>query len=358
MSHAQLRAKKDEIEGDQSPDSHPSSNQAHTELHPTANNPSPVLLPVSNQPPSIHTTLPGLGQGTLQPWRDSHDPPHLPKQAMHANTTPDPADSAQVLSQQHNVYSETLQIRPDTQKLANNRITTLNPSAPVFFSTAQRDLEENTQKNPSRADTDVHTALEIAKADVNPAGNQEAQQPVTAASPSEEGEEVDMSVSEGDEDEEEDEYEPEYEPEEPMVVAEISLQNEVEVQTKPEFSLASSQASPQEEEAYEPPDIEEDIPDVQASDEATANQNVPTIQAEAEDGAMDIATSSDDSSDDSESDDDSTPEPEMGKSISAYNPLHQDAGIADDLAPELQPEVTSTAAAGGPVRQPPCGRPS
>lgn len=168
-----------------------------------------------------------------------------------------------------------------------------------------------------------------------------------------------MSVSEGDEDEEEEEeYEPEYEPEEAVVIPEVPVEEEVEVQTKPEYSLESSQASPQEEEAYEPPDVDEDIPDVQAGEESTADQYEPTAQAEAGDGAMDIATSSDESSDDSESDDESTPEPEMGKSISAYNPLHQDAGIADDLAPELQPEVTSSAATGGPVRQPPYRRPS
>jgi hypothetical protein len=73
---------------------------------------------------------------------------------------------------------------------------------------------------------------------------------------------------------------------------------------------------------------------------------------------MDIATSSDESSDDSESDDESTPEPDI-ETISAKNPSHQDAEMADDLAPELQrPEVTSTATAGEPVRQSPSGRPS
>ena len=132
------------------------------------------------------------------------------------------------------------------------------------------------------------------------------------------------------------------------------MAEEVEAQTKPEFSLATSPAGTQEEEAYEPPDVDEDIPEVQGGDDAPTHLDAPTRQAEAEDGAMDIATSSsDESSDDSESDDESTPEPDV-ETISAKNPSHQDAEMADDLAPELQPlrEVTSTVVAGEPVPVP------
>ena len=341
MSHAQLRAKKDEIEGEQSSDSNSSTNQTQPVSQPAVKDASPVLLPASNRHTSVPMALPGLGQDTVEPEQEAYEPPELPEQVMPVEGAVNPAAS---------------QIHSGPQDSPANGTRTLNPSAPAFVSTVQQNQIENTQSDLSRADASVQNAIDVAKANANATTNQEIQQPITAPSPSEEGE-VDMSVSEGDEDEEEEEeYEPEYEPEESVVIPEVPVEEEVEVQTKPEYSLESSQASPQEEETYEPPDIDEEIPDVQAGEESTADQYEPTAQAEAGDGAMDIATSSDESSDDSESDDESTPEPEMGKSISAYNPLHQNARIADDLAPELQPEVTSSAAASGPVRQSPHGR--
>jgi hypothetical protein len=358
MSHAQLRAKKDEIEGEQTPDSNPSSDQVDPVSQSRVNKPSPAPVPASSQQPSLHTALPGLGQSTIQPEQDSHATPQLPEQATPTQATLNQANASQVLSQQDNSYSGTSQILSEPQNLPVNGTMALNPSAPPFVYAAQQNSDDVFQSHQQGTEMHVESATEAAKANANVAEEQEPQQPISASSPSEEGE-VDMSVSEGDEDEEdEEEYEPEYEPEESVVIAEAPVEEEVEVQTKPEYSLESSQASPQEEETYEPPDVDEEIPDVQANGGAVLTQDEPTVQAEAEDGAMDIATSSDESSDDSESDDESTPEPEMGKSISAYNPLHQDAGIADDLAPELQPEVTPPAAAGGPVRQSPHGRPS
>ncbi|KAI4678495.1 uncharacterized protein J4E84_008751 [Alternaria hordeiaustralica] len=334
MSHAQLRAKKDEIEGEQSSDSNSPSNQTQPASQPAVKDASPISLSDSTQQTSVPMALPGLGQNTVEPEQESYEPPELPEQVMPVEGAINPAAS---------------QIHSGPQDSPANGIRTLNPSAPAFVSAAQQNQIEDTHSVSPRADASVQNAIDVAKANASAAVDQEIQQPITAPSPSEEGE-VDMSVSEGDEDEEEEEeYEPEYEPEESVVIPEVPVEEEVEVQTKPEYSLESSQASLQEEEAYEPPDVEEDMPDVQVGEESTADQYEPTAQAEAGDGAMDIATSSDDSSDDSESDDESTPEPEMGKSISAYNPLHQDAGIADDLAPELQPEVTSSAATGGPV---------
>jgi hypothetical protein len=325
MSHAQLRAKKDELERELSPESDTPSRETQSALQSTFNEPSLVSAPDSYQHPPVHTTLPGLGQSTTQPdisaGPDRLDLAQLPEQVIHEEAILEPTGSSQVLSERNDVYSP--------QDLPINGVMT--PDV------------------PASADTNVQTAIEVANADTEAAGDQETQQPVTAPSPSEEGE-VDMSVSEGDDDEEE--YEPEYEPEEPVVVPEVPVAEEVEAQTKPEFSLATSPAGTQEEEAYEPPDVGEAIPEVQSGEDATANIEVPTGQAEAEDGAMDIATSSsDESSDDSESDDESSPEPEV-ETISAKNPSYQDAEMADDLAPELQrPEVTSTATAAEPVRQ-------
>ena len=144
--------------------------------------------------------------------------------------THQPAGALQVASQQDDIYSEASQNRTEPQ-----------------------DLPANVHVVPA-------TANEVVQANANAPVDQAIQQSTTAPSPSEEGEEVDMSVSEGDDDEEE--YEPEYEPEEPVVVPEAPVAEEVEAQTKPEFSLATSPAGTQEEEAYEPPDVDEDIPEV------------------------------------------------------------------------------------------------
>ena len=323
MSHAQLRAKKDEIEGEQSSDSNESLQQTRPVVQATFDNSPPAW----NLP---RNTFPGLGQNSAEPdvltGPDNLGHTQVSEKISQQDVTLQPAGALQVSSQQDDIYSEASQNRTEPQ-----------------------DLPANVHVVPA-------TANEVVQASANAPVDQAIQQSTTAPSPSEEGEEVDMSVSEGDDDEEE--YEPEYEPEEPVVVPEAPVAEEVEAQTKPEFSLATSPAGTQEEEAYEPPDVDEDIPEVQGGDDAPTHLDAPTGQAEAEDGAMDIATSSsDESSDDSESDDESTPEPDV-ETISAKNPSHQDAEMADDLAPELQPlrEVTSTVVAGEPVCQSPFGR--
>ena len=118
-----------------------------------------------------------------------------------------------------------------------------------------------------------------------------------------------------------------------------------------------SQDSTEDEEAYEPPDVDQEMFDIQGEG-AIAEPILSVPQVEAEDGAMDIATSFDESSDDSDSDEETTPEPEADNSISANTMRQQDTSIADDLAPEIQPDSIPAGSTLEAVRPPPFRKPS
>jgi hypothetical protein len=138
---------------------------------------------------------------------------------------------------------------------------------------------------------------------------------------SEEGE-VDMSESSEDE---EDEYEPE-EPQEARGVEE------------PQAPVPNSPSQSSEDEgAYEPPDVDEQMADSQTDNTADDTPN----QLEAGDDAMDIASSSSEDSDESDSDSEqeSSPEPEI-EQAHATDRVQQSANAANDLAPELQSNPT------------------
>jgi hypothetical protein len=157
----------------------------------------------------------------------------------------------------------------------------------------------------------------------------QAQMAADVKSPSEEGE-VEMSLASDDEEEE-------YEPEEPVIVDDAPTQNaQVSEVEKADFA-GSEDISSEEEEAYEPPDVDEDVFDVPAEQEVAAMDDaVP--EPEADDGAMDIASSSDDS--DSDSDPESEGEITSGndETISANHGQLELANVADDLAQELRPD--------------------
>jgi hypothetical protein len=153
--------------------------------------------------------------------------------------------------------------------------------------------------------------------------------PSHGKSASEEGE-VEMSESEE-----------EYEPEEPFPATGTPVQDAPDSASQVAHLNEMSDITTEDEEAYEPPDIDEGMSDAHTdTEEHSAGAYEP--QAEAGDGAMDIASSS---SDDSDSDSDSSSNGEItietGKdeTISANHALHGNANIADDLAPELQPEL-------------------
>ncbi|KAF2469446.1 uncharacterized protein BDR25DRAFT_343794 [Lindgomyces ingoldianus] len=142
---------------------------------------------------------------------------------------------------------------------------------------------------------------------------------------SEEGE-AEMSESPSIQDEEE------YEPAEPLIPDPANAEREnyeVEISSSPASSLSSSPMSSSEEEGeYEPPDLDQELPNLNgdATDQATAaNFDLPGDNDDND--AMDITTSSDGESDPAQRNS------LQNKSIS-YNGVGSSA-IADDLAPEL-----------------------
>ncbi|KAF2184039.1 hypothetical protein K469DRAFT_689395 [Zopfia rhizophila CBS 207.26] len=159
-------------------------------------------------------------------------------------------------------------------------------------------------------------------------------------SPSEEGE-VEMSESSFASDDEE-----EYEPEEPQtlvapVIPTLTTQeNEVGSSSASSLSTSSKSSSSDEDEAYEPPDVDQGTPDVQPS--AMVPPSVSGLQHLSEDviepDAMDIEMSSEES--------DSTQLPSTktykNKSISSST-ADPSITVADDLAPEPQPQTVSQA---------------
>jgi hypothetical protein len=151
---------------------------------------------------------------------------------------------------------------------------------------------------------------------------------------SEEGE-VEMSVSSDDEEEE-------YEPEEPTVITEQPIQDAQIPEPEATTFVISQDLATEDEEAYEPPDVDESMPDTQTPRQI-GDLDAAEPEVEAEDGEMDIASSSSEDSDsDSDSDSESDGEISSGSgndgTTTAGQALQQIANVADDLAPELQPE--------------------
>ena len=345
MSHADMRATKDEIERAMSPEV---ENVPHTASGLSQGLPSnkeygtsatapidkvdtaatePISLyapaPVSSLPnPSQFGFLPGLGQAAPN---------------VHATTasqpTPQPAKE-QLANLSHNLQS------PDLEKPieASGPIAVVNDRA----SATPMDDDEDFYSPPPPVEVAANREATVAEAP-----EPQVEQKVTdAPSPSEEGE-VEMSESSEEEDEEE------YEPEEPIVeesivetpTVEASAINEhiseppsqqaqlPEPQVNQSQSLGQSQVSTEDEEAYEPPDVDKEMTEVvPVADEASS-------PGDADDGAMDIATSSSESSDDSDSESDEETRSESGELESQTYVVQQDTNIADDLAPELQPET-------------------
>lgn len=348
MSHADMQATKDEIERAKSPEVEtvPQGPSTQKPFVTTESGNSPTAL-VRQSVPSTETTtmrtpasirsppgppqfgfLPGLGQAA--PKSLAREPAPLPAQ---------------------NQSTGALQ---DLQR-------TTDPSAPVEAPRTTNMRNDRASATPMDDDEDFYSPPPV-DVDVNgDATVEEALEPqvepnsATAPSPSEEGE-VEMSVS-SEEDEEE------YEPEEPMVdeprlktpAVDVTISDEhvpepasqqaqvPEPAMEHSQSVGQSQVSTEDEEAYEPPDVDEEMTELVPSPDAAhsgAVQSEASSPEDADDGAMDIATSSDDSSDDSDSDSDGDTQSELGNSESQRHVPHQDVDIADDLAPQLQPETS------------------
>ncbi|KAF2114238.1 hypothetical protein BDV96DRAFT_600955 [Lophiotrema nucula] len=167
---------------------------------------------------------------------------------------------------------------------------------------------------------------EIAPIPEQPAGTQEHS--AAARSPSEEGE---LEMSESPQSEEE--YEP---AEPPMSVAQVPAPEDdaMEIANSPTSSLEPS-TTDDEEEAYEPPDVAEEITNHPTDSAPTVPIPDAQVMSVDEPGAMDISMSS---SEDSDSDDSSS-EPPPALFISSSNAKSGSVGFADDLAPELQSQT-------------------
>jgi hypothetical protein len=164
-------------------------------------------------------------------------------------------------------------------------------------------------------------------------------------SPSEEGE-VEMSVSSEDEEEE-------YEPEEPTIITETPLRDAQVPETETAKSVLSNDVTTEDEEVYEPPDVDQDMSEVQAVDDVD-NVEATDLELEADDGAMDIASSSSEDSDsDSDSEGEITSNAGNDETRSASLVFQPDTDNANDLARELQLEPARE-----PVRQSLAAKPS
>lgn len=315
MSHAELQAKRNEIEREASlePQSisqsrvsvpRPSSGSPPvpetqtgftvTDVAESEQGPPSTALSARAQAPNGFAFLPGLGQGLHQ----AHQAPEQP--STHGTK--------------------------ETQAQVDLEMTSANVTAHETRSSATPVDDEEDFYNTAPP---VATQVTVEPATDAPLVAQSEQDLNTMSSPSEEGE-VDMSESEE-----------EYVPDEPEVNGFIEGQDMNMSEPQVVHSLATSQMTTEDEDMYEPPDIDQTLPDVQDENGTTAS-SIDQPMAEAEDGAMDIATS-DDSSEDSDSDsssgDETSPVPQVDPFISAHAPLQQDTNAVEDPAPQLQPET-------------------
>ncbi|KAJ4985491.1 Protein red1 [Stagonosporopsis vannaccii] len=360
MSHADMQATKDEIERAKSPENESFPKTAnlqdlstHTASGDSATSPTrhrdvPSTGPTTLQTPTSVMSLPKPSQFGFLPGLGQAAPNVFARTAPESalRSTQNPFTSALQELQPKADHSAPAETPRDTDKGHDRASATPMDDEEDFYSPPPVEAEVN-------VDATVVQEPEPQVEKVN----------ATAISPSEE-DEVEMSESSEEEDEEE------YEPEEPAVDETIientvvdkpvadehvsepaSQQAQLPGPTVEQQSLGQSQVSTEDEEAYEPPDVDEEMNKVVPASGAAQPEGVQPDRSspgDVDDGAMDIATSSDDSSDNSDSESDGETESELGSSESHNLVIQQDTNIADDLAPQLQPE---TSAAIGPAAE-------
>jgi hypothetical protein len=361
MSHAEMRAKKDEIDHEMSPEPAITTRSADNELTPAADTsidasdftihepqqgaagkevaPEAVILSEQSNAAEQHAYLPGLGHGLQHNLNGIMAPSSASTvdNMTIADTTTDAISGPQ--SSRRNDLPQP----QDVPTSSEDHSTLVNAAA---VSGAQ-DLA-----TPLDEEDDFYSPAPVAESapdvNVHPEAHAADDQSV-----SEEGE-VEMSVSSDDEEEE-------YEPEEPTVITETPIQDAQIPEAEATTSVVSQDRATEEtedEEAYEPPDVDEGMTDAQ-DDQQAVDIDATAPEMEAEDGAMDIASSSSDESDsDSDSDSDGEISSESGNegTTIASHALQQIANVSDDLASELQPE-SAPAPAPEPVRSPLAFRP-
>jgi len=348
MPHAELQAKKDEIEREREAMSESGVDESAlpatlpSRLENEANdNVARVISPAQQ------FKIPGLSAAVVQ-HSANKSPPATVHAALTSEATPEPASNAAATT------GEPLQPfhHPTTVESAHENGTEA-PGPPRH--TTSGDDEEDDFYSPAPPD-DFSTIAEASEPVISHAN---------APSPSEEGE-VAMSESE-------EEYEPD-EPDEPAALALTAVSHVGGHDIVAESSSASSLTSSDDEEGYEPPEIDQPMVDIQPNQTSVNNNapvksawaslpaveevthfpiNPPTVQpsqqGEADDGAMDISSSSD-GSDESESPSPSAADNASPKPIAFNTRVDEYIPIADDLAPELQVEPATASAVEGSVR--------
>jgi hypothetical protein len=345
MSHAEMRAKKDEIEQEMLPefevttqgvelvsttdasapmdDSSVAPVQSHQDDIESQEVPAFATLPGHTDVSNQYATLPGLGHGLQQQSKNSI----LPSQV---SVVDEPVNNTR--SQPQELVQEAESLDTPVHAVAASEVQDM--ITPL-------DEEEDFYSPAPAVEPVVDESIELEHAvQAHP-----EIQAADARSPSEEGE-VEMSVSSEDEDEE-------YEPEEPTIITETHIQDPQVPEIDTAKSVLSNDISTEDEEAYEPPDVDEQMSDLQADDEVV-DADATALGVEAEDGAMDIASSSSEDSDsDSDSDGEITSVTGNNGDSYASHALQQNTNVADDIAPELQPESAQE-----PVRPPLAAKPS
>jgi hypothetical protein len=362
MSHADMRATKDEIERAQSPEKQavPQVNVLPSASSSVKESSAPVTPPVETEAAKVAEMV-----TTHTAPLDTSQPAPLQYRLLPGlgEPAPHPFASHQVQTAQQTVLEQDA----SQTNVSSSKVSYLEPHKEPEKVAAG---DDRTSATPMDDDEDFYSPPPPNEVDLNITASvaempepQVEQAAASAPSPSEEGE-VEMSVSSEDEDEDEEEYEPE-EPivEEPVAVDPVVEEPVVdaptmnerasipspqaaqppELQVEQSQSIGQSQVSTEDEEVYEPPDVDEEmIEAVPGTDAAQAEAVVPQVSSPvgADEGAMDIATSSSEESDDSDSDSDEETESEQGHPEMQAHAASPDVNIADDLAPELQPDTS------------------
>ncbi|KAF1931920.1 uncharacterized protein M421DRAFT_417653 [Didymella exigua CBS 183.55] len=355
MSHADMRATKNEIERAISPENEAAP---QTDLLPSA-------LPLGEEPGAPITASAETGADQGSEMSTTHTAPSNSSQPtpLQYGLLPGLGRAASQASASTNVRVAQQPVQEQCANPVSNLQSTASYREPPEGPDRVAARNDRASATPMDDDEDFYSPPPLSESGVNvKAAGAEVPKPqaeqavMSAPSPSEEGE---VEMSESSEGEDEEEYEPEEDiVEEPVIGEPIAKAPPIndpdpvssphqgpppELQVEQPQSIGQSQVSTEDEEAYEPPDVNEEMTEGgPAAEIAQAETVVPEASSpgDADDGAMDIATSSEEESDDSDSESDEETQSELGGPESQTRAASQDDNIADDLAPELQLETS------------------
>jgi hypothetical protein len=334
MPHAELQAKKDEIEREQG--------VALETLTATAN--LPATSPATKRPAAAAAPMPAQtvfssgsdSQYPSQPSVSSRGIPGLNASFLLASS---PSTTAN--------HGTTEQQNPMPHKAPEPAIQAEQVIPVKHLAVAS--VHGTVSNNPSKPATPVDDEEDFYSpepAEILPFADHlgtVSRSTALVRSPSEEGE---MAMSESDEED----YEPE-EPKEQLMHAPISNDHTLEPSTTVVTAQASSSGSllvstpaneDEDEDPYEPPDVDQPMTNIE-SGAATTEHKSTAQQVEIEEEEMDMSTSSDENSDSDTSSEPSEEEPNrLALALSRKNP-GSSVTVADDLAPELQPDASAGA---------------